>query len=478
MRIKRKIFTVFIAGVILFLCGLSLYNNTGSRLVFRQELKRFSEETYDSVLLSMHSSSGYTPEVFMTYLALDTAVSSYEIKNMNELKRYLENIFSSGNEVGNVFLMLDPNMIWNACNKDALRWEKALQEGLFSFVSAHPETGFKILLPYPSLRYWVGVEQAVIDDTLSANRRFVEDVCAYPNAPFIYYMGSEKWLIINPDNYISDFDVNDVLADKIFLACFANDISRITPDNAETFFDTFRRQVDAERTSPTVYPDLSDRCLVFFGDSIMDYGKGSLTTPGFITGFSDAVTYNYAVGGTFGSAHDPNKQDFPVILPRFLSEYCVVENGIYRFSPDGADLSDKKLYFLFTYGANDYFSGIAVDNPNDPYDSSTYAGSLRRCLKTLMAAFPDAEYIVMTPNYTKFFSNGTDRNSDVGGVLTDYVDAVISVTKELGIHYIDNYHGLPIDASNVDYYTTDGCHPNEYARILMAERIIDFIDGL
>lgn len=477
MTQKKKFFTLLISVVILMLCGVFFYNNTGRRAVFRKELKRFSQETYDSVLLSMHSTSGYTQENFMTYKMFNTYVSSYEIRSTKELQRYLEEIFSSGNAIRSVFLMLDPYILWNTCGKDTSRYDKALQNGLLSFVEAHPDVSFSILLPYPSLRYWVNTEQSIIDDTLNVYRSFIEDTYFYPNAP-TYYMGFERWLLVNPDNYVSDFDVNDTIAKKIFLLCFADGINQITPINGDILFEMFQKQVDAERTSPAVYPDLSDYCLVFFGDSIMAYGEGTNSTPGYVTGFSDAITYNYAIGGTTANSQSPNSQALPNVLPRFLSEYCIEENGTYRFSPDGADVSDKKLCFLFTYGANDYFNGAAVDNPDNPYDITTYAGGLRSSVKKLMEAFPDAEFIVMTPNFTSYFSNGAERNSDIGGVLTDYVDAAVSVAKELGIHYMDNYHDFLIDASNVLDYTADGCHPNDNGRILMAEHIVDLIDSL
>ena len=476
MTLKKKILLTvvpIIAIIVLVSSGIFLYNRT----LFRKDLKRFSQETYDSVLLSMHSSSGYTPENFMTYNALNISVSSYEIQSMDELQHYLEKIFFSDNTVSKVFLLLDPEMLWNSCGQSDSRWNAALQSGLFSFVSDHPDTDFEILLPYPSLTHWLGMEPSALDNVLNIYQKFIEDTYEYSNI-CTFYMGFENWLLINPDNYVSDFDVNDVIAQKIHLLCFCDMINQITPTNAQILFDMLREQVTAERTFPSVYPDLSDHCLIFFGDSIMAYGEGTVTTPGYITGFSHASTYNYAIGGTAASITSPDTNDFPNFLPRFLEEYCTEENGTYCFSPEDTDISDKKLYILLTYGANDYFNGAAVENPDDPYDTATYMGGLRSCLKECMACFPEAEYIIMTPNYTNYYSNGTERNSDVGGVLTDYVDAAISVAEEFDIHYMDNYHGLGINESNVMEYTADGCHPNEAGRILMARHIIDFIDSL
>lgn len=474
MTSKKKsirIIALILLALALVLCGIFFYGRHSGRILYWKDMRRISQESYDSVFLSMHSSSGYTRENFMTYSALNTFVSSYEIQSAAQLQRYLDKAFSSGNAVGSVFLLLDPYMIRQSCGKEDSDWDAALQNALFHFADSHPETTFRILLPYPSLTYWVEMEPAAMDSVLALYYEFLEDTYEHANI-CTFFMGFENWLLINPDNYVSEFDVNDTIAKKIYLTCFCDGINVITPVNAEILFDMLREQVSAERTSPTVYPDLSDYCFVFFGDSIMAYGEGTVTTPGYITGLSHAATYNYAVGGTPAG-------DFPNAFLRFLSEDCTQkEDGTYRFAPEGEDLSDKKLCIFLLYGANDYFNGNAVDNPEDSYDASTYAGVLRESLKQYMPLFPDAQFILITPGYTNYYSNGTERMSDVGGVLTDYVEAAVSVADEFHIPYIDNYYGFGIDASNIMDYSADGCHPNEDGRVLMAKHIMDFIENL
>lgn len=470
---KKSLRTIalILLALALVLGSILFYVHHTGRILFWKDMRRISQESYDSVCLSMHSSSGYTQENFTTYSGLNTFVSSYEIQSAAQLQRYLEKAFSSGNAIGKVFLLLDPDMIKQSCGKKDSDWDAALQNALFSFADSHPETTFKILLPYPSLSYWVQMDPAAMDSVLALYADFVEDTYEHANI-FTFFMGFENWLLINPDNYVSDFDVNDIIAKKIYLFCFCDGVNQITPINGEILFDMLREQVAAERTSPTVYPDLSDYCFIFFGDSIMAYGEGTVTTPGYITGFSHAATYNYAVGGTPAG-------DFPNAFSRFLSEDCTQnEDGTYRFTPEDRDVSDKKLCFFLLYGANDYFGGNPVDNPEDPYDTSTYAGVLRNSLKQYMPLFPDAEFIIMAPGYTSYFSGGTERMSDVGGVLTEYVDAAVSAAEEFDLPCIDNYHDLGIDASNIMDYSPDGCHPNEDGRVLMAKHIIDFMDNL
>lgn len=493
MTSKKRTVTLFILIMIaaaVVLSGILFYKNSFvGRAAFRKDLKRLSEESYDSIFLSMHSSSGFTPDIFETYFVLNTVISSYEIQSMGELQCYMDEAFSSDNTINKVFLLLDPDMIWNSCRHDEARWDDALQNGLLSYISAHPDTDFEILLPHPCLSYWLSMSQDDMNDILDVYHHFIEEIYIYANIR-ICYTGFENWLLVNSDSFISDFDANDEIARRAFLVCFQNNQHQITPENDQLFFNILREQVASERISPTVYPNLTDCCLVFFGDSIIAYGTDTITIPEYVTALSHAATYNYAVGGTAASIgvsdtedlsetdDPPGINDFPNLLPRFLSEYCTAKDETFRFSPEGTDMSDKKLCVIISYGVNDYFRGAALENPDDPYDTATYTGGLRTCISQCQSHFPDAEFIIMTPVFTNRFSNGTERKSDVGGVLTDYVDAAAEVAAEMDIHCIDNYHSLGIDESNVWDYTSDGCHLNENGRILMARQIIDYIDSL
>lgn len=477
MTSKKKILLSVILILAVAAGGCFCYNRVYGSSIPREELLRFSRGSYDSVFLSMHSASAYSPEDFATYHALSTLISSHEIRDMEELRRYMDTIFSSGNTLGNLFLLLDPEMIWDSCGRDDSRWDRELRRGLFSFAAAHPDISFDILLPYPSLAYWMGREQTELEDTLTVYHSFIEDAYEYANIR-TFYMGFEDWMLGNPGNYVSDFDVNDVIARKIFLTCFCDQEYQITPVNDQILFDRLRELTARERANPAVYPDLSDRCLVFFGDSVIAHSEGSYSIPGYVTGLSGAAVYNCAVGGSSASADSPDTGDFPNTITSFLADYCTEENGAWHFTPAGADLSGKKLCFLINYGLNDYFKGVPVENPEDPFDITTYAGGLRSCLKEYMALFPGADFIVMTPTFTNYYSNGSEHKSDVGGSLTDYVNAAGAVAGELGIYCIDNYHDLRIDESNIFDYSADGTHPNENGRMLIARHIIGFLGSL
>lgn len=116
-----------------------------------------------------------------------------------------------------------------------------------------------------------------------------------------------------------------------------------------------------------------------------------------------------------------------------------------------------------------------MENPEDSYDIGSYAGALRTGISTLKEAYPDAEILVLAPTYTAGFSGGTERNSEVGGILTDYVDATVRVAEVMGVHCINNYADSGINPDNQAQYLADGCHPNETGAFLLGNRIIEYM---
>ena len=133
--------------------------------------------------------------------------------------------------------------------------------------------------------------------------------------------------------------------------------------------------------------------------------------------------------------------------------------------------------FVINYGINDYYDGLAVSS-EDPYDISTYAGALRTAVQTLREAYNDIPIILQTPIFTTYFSNGTERNSAQGGVLEDYVNAVLTLGEELQVIVLNNYTELGINKDNQANFLLDGCHPNEQGRFLMGTKLIEKLQDL
>lgn len=98
---------------------------------------------------------------------------------------------------------------------------------------------------------------------------------------------------------------------------------------------------------------------------------------------------------------------FVIAVDTFLKQDPTVlrEDTVYRTSLE-AYLNDdhrgRRLCFVINYGLNDYFSGYAVDDPEDPYDTVTYCGALRTGIRSLQEAYPDALILLAAPNYITF----------------------------------------------------------------------------
>lgn len=429
------------------------------------DLALLSEESYDSVLLSMHSTEHISKEDFAYYMARDTFIASHAILDTNELSVYLDAILNSGNSVSNLYLCLDPELLWTKARQKLQRWENLLEENIISYIQEHQDISFEILLPSPSIEYWVDLSAKKFDTLLTVYHDFTARLGCYPNVK-IFFPGYEYWIMVNPDNFSGGlFDTNAVITQKLLLLTFCDGFYQITLENEDFFWSSLRETVQSEKDDPPVYPDLSDHCLVFFGDSVLANFPGSFSIPGYIHGLSDASTYNYAVGGTSAAA------GFPDALNAFFRD--AAENEELQ-----KDMKEKTLCFIINYGFNDYFSGIPIANPAQPADGETFEGCLRSCISSLRTSFPQAHVLLMTPTHTSYFDNGREIRNQGEGALSAYIKAAENLSAEMNLYFIDNYNNFVITPENLHDYLLDGCHPNEKGRLVIALRIMDFIGDL
>lgn len=137
---------------------------------------------------------------------------------------------------------------------------------------------------------------------------------------------------------------------------------------------------------------------------------------------------------------------------------------------------------IIEHGVNDYLSGVPIKNGRDLYDTSTFCGTLRTIVTMLKEEYPNMEIVLVTPAYcAPIAEDGTyrycDETSYGGGYLEEYVNAEISVAKELGVEIIDLYHTMDMNRENFDTYLYDGLHFNEYGREIVADILADYLLG-
>lgn len=481
-RIAKILPFIILSAAVIF-TALALYfrlrpNTFPTEPDTENDLARLSAESYESALLSMHSTESFKEEDFAYFRGLKTVVTSHSLRNTEELSQYLNCILSSKNTVSNLYFCLDPELLWDSVDQKADKWEKALSRNFYAYIKEYPQISFEVLLPYPCIDYWLQLKEKDFDTLLILYHNLVNELSVFPNVK-IFFPGCEEWLTVNPDNYTNPpFDANEVITNKIFLYTFCDSNYQITPSNEDFFWNSLRQTVAREKSSPTHYPDLSDWCFVFFGDSVLGNFPGSFSIPGYVSGLSGALVYNYAVGGTSAASRFEGK-DFSETFSSFIAENITASESGNTFTPHGIvidDLKDRKLCFIFNYGFNDYFSGVPVKNPEDPYDETSFQGSLRTCISVLQTFLPDAHYIIMSPTHTMLFGNGLEITSPKGDVLSAYVEAGRELAEEMDLYFLDNYNHSAVTEETLETYLPDGTHPNEAGRLVLAKELMYFIE--
>lgn len=470
MRLSKKniiVIAVSVALVAAAAAGLVLIVSGRAK---RANLKYLRQAEYNAVFFSMVpyedvGAEAVGEDFFSLYLGLKTATVPGCIRKEKDVMDYLEAALNSGNEISLVALELLPA-------------RPGSFDALGDLIGAHPDTTFKILLDAPSMEYWTSQSESGAKQQLSACLQLAETALAHGNAEF-YFAGAEDWLILNHRNYSAPLVANRDIARHLALLTLCDSHYRLTADNYTATFSGLEEKIIYARTAPAS-KDLSDWCLVFFGDSVIGNYTDSASIPNAVASLSGCEAYNLGVGGTPAVFEGPGLYSFTVIVDSFLKQKAVT-------LPEGAvcpremeafyekEHNGKQMCFVVNYGLNDYFSGAPVENLQEPYDTAAYAGALRSGIRELRTAYPDAVIILAAPNYVEYFSAGQEKQSDVGGSLTDYVEAAGRVAGDTNVIFMNNYYDLGIDASNSASYLVDGCHPGDNGRFLYAQALIRLI---
>lgn len=455
------LFGFFIVGAILFFMSRPSKEKSA-------DLKLLSQTRYDSAFLSMFPIDNFEEDDYAYYRAMTLVKTSYNIPDYKTLNTYMKRIAKSGNTVHTIYLGVRP--------------DKLSSEKLLPLLQKYPNVTWEIILAYPSLDYWKLLSE---EDAVSLLQDYRDFSCgltasALPNT-HLYSFCAAQWLISNPSNYTEEFLTTQDISRTVMLHADTGHDYLLTAENITDTFDSLTQLVASRRASPAVYPDLSRWDIVFFGDSVIGNYNDSTSIPGVLAALTNANVYNCGWGGTSASYNKETAEsasltemtaafirrdtdDFPVD-----SQACAGLNSYYQ-----SGSPDRQLCFVLHYGLNDYYTGAPVAT-QDPYDINSFEGALRAAVNQLKKAYPDACILLSSPNFTSYFSNGTQKQSETGGIATDYVNAVLEIAAENHCLVLDNYTETGINAENHSVYLGDGCHPNERGRFiigsLMAQKL-------
>lgn len=435
----------------------------------REDYRAIASRAYDCAFLSMYPTDAYAEEDFQRYLGLTAFRASYCIPSLPVMEQYMRRIARSGNTITTIYLGIRP--------------DRADPRELLAMIEKYPSVLFEVILAYPSLEYWAGLSDSEYEQALSAYSAFLTDAAEFPHTQ-VFFPGRQEWLIANPGNYETLWTANEAISRTLLLECTISGEHFITPERAQSFSEELSALTRKARTSPDSYPDLSDRRLVFLGDSVIGNYTDSASIPGVVRGLSGAAVYNCGYGGN-SAAESP---EAPVSLPGIaralvsgdlsaLPREAQVYQGVSAYLSDyPAGSSGEGLCVVIAYGLNDYFCGYPVSSREDPLDTTTYCGAVRTAVRALRDGFPQAQIILLTPSYCYYYQRGTEPHGDGNYVLEDYVDAVLDLSQELQVDVLDTHHAFGVENGNWErYLVSDQVHPNAFYRYLIGRALLPLI---
>lgn len=487
---KHRLLRIFIRILLiaaLAVCGLAAwfylrtmhYSNDAQR---KQDIAQVGADAPDCLLLSMVQPEYFHAEDFTYYRGITTTAASHTFTNLYDIRDFLETVSASPSSV---YLVLDPEKIASLYGYHASLYGNAYQSTLLETIRSDTSVTYEILLTFPSLAYWQSLSDAELENALASYRDFVNVFTGEPNVR-ICFSGAQEWLIANPGNYESERICSESVMRTILTFTFRDDSLAVKADTIEEKLTAIQTLVGGTTTEPLlaeeefeIATDLSDIDMVFFGDSVIGNFNDSTSIPGVVAGFTGAHTYNLGLGGASATSSD-GKDGLNLItmvkafllgdptLPTANEQFT---EELERYLTDHSDGAERETCFILSYGMNDYFAGYPIDTPLTDDPTSCYTGALREAVSLLRKSYPDCRIVLMTPNFCSYYKNGTTPQSDVGGALEEYADAVLQTAEQLDVEAIDNYH-LGINGKNHGTYLSDGCHPNELGRYIIGRHIV------
>lgn len=161
------------------------------------------------------------------------------------------------------------------------------------------------------------------------------------------------------------------------------------------------------------------------------------------------------------------KQGKPSASARWDLDFCS------RFS----EMDDDASLIVVFGGTNDFGHGDApIGTPADR-DPSTFYGACHYLMSGLIAKYPEARIVIMTPLH-----RATEDNKNVNGVtLSFYVNIIKEVAAYYSLPVLDLWSVSGIQP-RVDVikekYCPDGLHPNDAGHERMAAVVGAFLENL
>ena len=147
-----------------------------------------------------------------------------------------------------------------------------------------------------------------------------------------------------------------------------------------------------------------------------------------------------------------------------------------------ASMDEQADVVVIFGGTNDYGHGDAALGCFDDRTDDTFYGALHNLYSDLIAKYPTAQLVVMTPLHrlgeNEAYNTWGLRSV---GCLEDYVDIICEVAGYYGIPVLDLHRlsGLQPEVPQLkERYMPDGLHPNDAGHALIHSRLKGFLETL
>lgn len=277
-----------------------------------------------------------------------------------------------------------------------------------------------------------------------------------------------------------------------YLRVTVNSSSAVVTVNEEITETTTEKQVlkpnvkvKAENLDfPIPKPMLSNKKIVFFGDSIFGMTRDDTSVAAYTSKFAGATTYNVGFGGCRMSVHPSTGYAAfsmwaladAITTGNFTTQDAQVSSGADYFSQQLALL--KSIDFnnidaiIIHYGTNDFTGNVEIDNSADDDDTTTLCGALRYAIQKIKTTYPKIHIFISLPIYRMWDNIGAEAYANSQGKkLREFGLAMADVASEFNCPVIDGYKALGVDSYNNAAFSIDGTHLNDYGRQAFGEYI-------
>jgi lysophospholipase L1-like esterase len=207
--------------------------------------------------------------------------------------------------------------------------------------------------------------------------------------------------------------------------------------------------------SPVISSFWSNKKLLFIGDSITDPTTAAVKYVETVKEKLDCTIINNGISGSGYLSANPIHERIDAL-------------------PNDAD-----LIAVFA-GTNDYgnYNGVTLGAMGDT-TNTTFYGAVDLAFTNLIAKYPLKTIVVFTPLPRMF---GEDANG-VGKTLKDYAEAIKSVARKYSFPVLDLNNEGCFFADNATFranycVAADGVHPNTEWHVILARKVIAFLNTL